>query len=126
MSLPSLPSPLPSPQELQAEVNAHRQQLQRMQERGKALRRSHAWAGKELQERCDQLAEEWEELEESCDRRAVHLNKARAREQVSDAEGITTISYRTSLIRNMSCVHIKKMNIHIHCIFILFFLSSFT
>ncbi|XP_076156260.1 spectrin beta chain, non-erythrocytic 5 [Alosa pseudoharengus] len=68
--------------ELQAVVTAHRQHLQRMQERGKALRNTHTWAGKELQQRCGQLAEEWEELEESCDRRAVHLNKALAREQI--------------------------------------------
>ncbi|XP_062379447.1 spectrin beta chain, non-erythrocytic 5 [Sardina pilchardus] len=68
--------------ELQAEVTAHRQQVQRMQERGSALRRTHTWASKELQQRSDQLAEEWEELEESCDRRAVHLNKALTREQI--------------------------------------------
>lgn len=77
VSSPSFPT-----QELQAEVNAHRQHLQRMQERGAALRKSHTWARSEVQQRCDNLAEEWEELEESLDKRAIHLNKALAREQV--------------------------------------------
>lgn len=58
-----------------------------MRDRGAALKRSHTWARSEVQQRCDTLNEEWEELEESLDKRAVHLNKALAREQVGTEKG---------------------------------------
>ncbi|XP_063040192.1 spectrin beta chain, non-erythrocytic 5 [Engraulis encrasicolus] len=71
--------------ELQAEVSAHKQQVQRLLERGRTLHRSRkagGRAGSELQQCTDNLAEEWEELEEACGRRAVHLSKELTREQI--------------------------------------------
>jgi len=69
-------------QDLQAEVNAHSQYLQRILDRGRAMARSNQWNGQEVQQRCEQLIAEWEELEESCEKRSSELNKAVTREQV--------------------------------------------
>lgn len=37
--------------------------------------------------RCSHLSTEWEELEETCDKRAAHLSKAITREQVREVDG---------------------------------------
>ncbi|XP_053365454.1 spectrin beta chain, non-erythrocytic 5 isoform X1 [Clarias gariepinus] len=62
--------------ELQAEVNAHRQYLQRVLERGRAM------GNREVLQRCKHLSTAWEELEDACDKRSSHLNKAVKREQI--------------------------------------------
>ncbi|XP_017558803.1 spectrin beta chain, non-erythrocytic 5 isoform X2 [Pygocentrus nattereri] len=68
--------------ELQAEVNAHSQYLQRVLDRGQAMARSSQWDGQEVRQRCDHLSAEWEELEDACEKRSAHLNKAVVREQI--------------------------------------------
>lgn len=47
------------------------------------MARSNQWNGQEVKQRCDQLKMEWEELEESCEKRSAELNKAVTREQVT-------------------------------------------
>lgn len=69
-------------QDLQAEVNAHSQYLKRVLDRGRAMARSNQWNGQEVQERCEELSAEWEDLEEMCEKRSGELNKAVTREQV--------------------------------------------
>lgn len=69
-------------QDLQAEVNGHSQYLQRVLDRGRAMARSNQWNGHEVQQRCEQLIAEWEDLEELCEKRSGELNKAVTREQV--------------------------------------------
>ncbi|XP_028422093.1 spectrin beta chain, non-erythrocytic 5 [Perca flavescens] len=68
--------------ELQAEVNAHRKHLNHVLEKGRGLAKSSKSDGEEVLQRCTQLSEEWEELEEACNRRAAHLSKAITREQL--------------------------------------------
>ncbi|XP_028831275.1 spectrin beta chain, non-erythrocytic 5 isoform X2 [Denticeps clupeoides] len=68
--------------ELQAEVNAHRQYLQRVLEKGRMMGKSHPWGRREVRQRCEHLQSEWEELDDSCGRRGHHLNRAVAREQI--------------------------------------------
>ncbi|XP_036450101.1 spectrin beta chain, non-erythrocytic 5 isoform X2 [Colossoma macropomum] len=68
--------------ELQAEVNAHSQYLQRVLDRGGGMARSRQWDGQEVRQRCDHLSAEWEELEDACEKRSAHLNKAVVREQI--------------------------------------------
>ncbi|XP_049319614.1 spectrin beta chain, non-erythrocytic 5 isoform X1 [Astyanax mexicanus] len=68
--------------ELQAEVNAHSQYLQRVLDKGQAMVRSSQWDGRKVQQRCDHLLAEWEELEDACEKRSAHLNKAVVREQI--------------------------------------------
>lgn len=63
-------------QELQAEVNAHRLYLQRVLDRGRAIKNG------EVNQKCNCLSAAWEELEEACVKRSSHLNKAVKREQV--------------------------------------------
>ncbi|XP_034163832.2 spectrin beta chain, non-erythrocytic 5 [Pangasianodon hypophthalmus] len=62
--------------ELQAEVNAHRQYLQRVLDRGRAF------DNREVHQRCKHLSAAWEELEDACEKRSSHLNKAVKREQI--------------------------------------------
>lgn len=69
-------------QDLLAEVNGHSQYLQRVLDRGRAMARSNQWNGQEVQQRCEQLIAEWEDLEELCEKRSGELNKAVTREQV--------------------------------------------
>ncbi|XP_072545910.1 spectrin beta chain, non-erythrocytic 5 [Salminus brasiliensis] len=68
--------------ELQSEVNAHSQYLQRVLDRGQTMARSSQWDSREVQQRCDHLLAEWEELEDACEKRSAHLNKAVVREQI--------------------------------------------
>ncbi|XP_066510159.1 spectrin beta chain, non-erythrocytic 5 [Hoplias malabaricus] len=68
--------------ELQAEVNGHNQYLQRVLDRGRAMARSSQWDVQEVRQRCDHLIAEWEELEDACEKRSAHLNKAVMREQI--------------------------------------------
>ncbi|XP_068593345.1 spectrin beta chain, non-erythrocytic 5 [Cebidichthys violaceus] len=67
--------------ELQAEVNAHRKHLNHILEKGRGLARSSK-SDEEVLQRCKHLSAEWEELEETCNRRAAHLSKAITREQL--------------------------------------------
>ncbi|XP_060938197.1 spectrin beta chain, non-erythrocytic 2 [Limanda limanda] len=68
--------------ELQAEVNAHQKHLSQVLEKGRSLAKTSRSAGEEVLQRCCHLSAEWEELEEACSRRAAHLSKAVAREQL--------------------------------------------
>uniref|UniRef100_A0A4W6DIZ9 Spectrin beta, non-erythrocytic 5 n=1 Tax=Lates calcarifer TaxID=8187 RepID=A0A4W6DIZ9_LATCA len=67
--------------ELQAEVNAHQKHLNHVLEKGRSLAKSSRSDGEEVLHRC-QLKAEWEELQETCNRRAAHLSKAVTREQL--------------------------------------------
>lgn len=69
-------------QDLLAEVNGHSQYLQRVLDRGQAMARSNQWNGQEVQQMCEQLIAEWEDLEKLCEKRSGELNKAVTREQV--------------------------------------------
>ncbi|KAG7328102.1 hypothetical protein KOW79_008046 [Hemibagrus wyckioides] len=75
-SLAGAISLLQNHKELQAEVNAHRQYLQRVLDRGRAM------GNREVQQRCKHLSTAWEELEDACENRSSHLNKALTREQI--------------------------------------------
>ncbi|XP_034432002.1 spectrin beta chain, non-erythrocytic 1 [Hippoglossus hippoglossus] len=68
--------------ELQAEVTAHQKHLNQVLEKGRSLAKSSQSDGEEVLQRCCHLSAEWEELEEACSRRAAHLSKAVAREQL--------------------------------------------
>ncbi|KAM6973270.1 spectrin beta chain, non-erythrocytic 5 [Aplochiton taeniatus] len=68
--------------ELQAEVSAHRKHMGRVLEKGRGFAKSSQYDGEEVQNRCGHLSAEWDNLEEACDQRAVHLNKAVTREQI--------------------------------------------
>ncbi|KAK3538029.1 hypothetical protein QTP70_027382 [Hemibagrus guttatus] len=75
-SLAGAISLLQNHKELQAEVNAHRQYLQRVLDRGRAM------GNREVHQRCKHLSAAWEELEDACEKRSSHLNKAVTREQI--------------------------------------------
>ncbi|KAA0711222.1 Spectrin beta chain, non-erythrocytic 5 [Triplophysa tibetana] len=81
-SLAGAVSLLQKHKDLQAEVNTHSQYLQRILDRGRAMAHSNQWNGQEVNQRCDQLKTEWEELEELCEKRSGELNKAVTREQI--------------------------------------------
>ncbi|KAM9341571.1 spectrin beta chain, non-erythrocytic 5 [Symphorus nematophorus] len=68
--------------ELQAEVTAHRKHLNHILEKGRSLAKSSKSEAEEVLQRCKHLSAEWEELEESCNKRAAHLSKAITREQL--------------------------------------------
>ncbi|XP_077095863.1 spectrin beta chain, non-erythrocytic 5 isoform X1 [Siphateles boraxobius] len=98
-SLAGAVSLLQKHKDLQAEVNAHRQYLQRILDRGRAMARSNQWNGQEVQQRCEQLIAEWEELEESCEKRSSELNKAVTREQLLlDCNELETLLSETSAL----------------------------
>uniref|UniRef100_A0A672QKD3 Spectrin, beta, non-erythrocytic 5 n=1 Tax=Sinocyclocheilus grahami TaxID=75366 RepID=A0A672QKD3_SINGR len=79
-SLAGAVSLLQKHKDLQAEVNGHSQYLQRVLDRGRAMARSNQWNGPEVQQRCEQLIAEWEDLEQLCEKRSGELNKAVTRE----------------------------------------------
>nr|XP_055027307.1 spectrin beta chain, non-erythrocytic 5 [Misgurnus anguillicaudatus] len=81
-SLAGAVSLLQKQKDLQAQVNAHSQHLQCVLDRGRAMARSNEWNGQEVKQRCERLKSEWEELEESCEKRLAELNKAVTREQI--------------------------------------------
>ncbi|XP_026142105.1 spectrin beta chain, non-erythrocytic 5 isoform X1 [Carassius auratus] len=81
-SLAGAVSLLQKHKDLQAEVNGHSQYLQRVLDRGQAMARSNQWNGQEVQQRCEKLTAEWEDLEELCQKRSGELNKAVTREQI--------------------------------------------
>ncbi|KAF7648029.1 hypothetical protein LDENG_00163000 [Lucifuga dentata] len=87
--------------ELQAEVNAHRKHLSRVLEKGRSLAKSSQSDGEEVLQRCSHLSTEWEELEETCNRRAAHLSKAITREQLllDCAELESRLSETLSLVK---------------------------
>ncbi|KAJ8289416.1 hypothetical protein GJAV_G00001060 [Gymnothorax javanicus] len=68
--------------ELQAEVNAHRQHLQRVLEKGRIMGNSVQGHGDEVRQRSAHLTAEWEELEGACEDRARLLSRAVTREQI--------------------------------------------
>ncbi|XP_034722155.1 spectrin beta chain, non-erythrocytic 5-like, partial [Etheostoma cragini] len=68
--------------ELQAEVVAHRKHMNHVLEKGRGLAKSSQSDAEEVLQRCTQLTEEWEELEDACSRRTAHLSKAVTREQL--------------------------------------------
>ncbi|KAG5855882.1 hypothetical protein ANANG_G00001630 [Anguilla anguilla] len=67
--------------ELQAEVSAHRQHLQRVLEKGRIMGNSAQGHGDEVRQRSAHLTMEWEGLEGACEDRATLLNRAVTREQ---------------------------------------------
>lgn len=64
-------------------MNGHSKYMQRILDKGQAMAQSNQWNGQEVQQRCEQLIVEWEELRESCEKRSRELNKAVTREQVT-------------------------------------------
>ncbi|XP_077945298.1 spectrin beta chain, non-erythrocytic 5 isoform X2 [Gasterosteus aculeatus] len=81
-SLSGATSLLQKHKELQAEVNGHRKHLNLVMEKGRGLTKSSQSDEEEVLQRCKHLSAEWEELEEACRKRAAHLSKAVAREQL--------------------------------------------
>uniref|UniRef100_G3N8Q4 Spectrin, beta, non-erythrocytic 5 n=1 Tax=Gasterosteus aculeatus TaxID=69293 RepID=G3N8Q4_GASAC len=81
-SLAGATSLLQKHKELQAEVNGHRKHLNLVMEKGRGLAKSSQSDEEEVLQRCKHLSAEWEELEEACRKRAAHLSKAVAREQL--------------------------------------------
>ncbi|XP_050989413.1 spectrin beta chain, non-erythrocytic 5 isoform X1 [Labeo rohita] len=98
-SLAGAVSLLQKHKDLQAEVNAHSQYLKRVLDRGRAMARSNQWNGQEVQERCEELSAEWEDLEEMCEKRSGELNKAVTREQILlDCTELETLLSETSAL----------------------------
>ncbi|XP_043119308.1 spectrin beta chain, non-erythrocytic 5 isoform X2 [Puntigrus tetrazona] len=98
-SLAGAVSLLQKHKDLQAEVNGHSQYLQRVLDRGRAMARSNQWNGQEVQQRCEQLIAEWEDLEELCEKRSGELNKAVTREQILlDCTELETLLSETSAL----------------------------
>ncbi|XP_073682671.1 spectrin beta chain, non-erythrocytic 5 [Garra rufa] len=98
-SLAGAVSLLQKHKDLQAEVNAHSQYLQRVLDKGRAMARSNQWNGKEVQQRCEELSAEWENLEEMCEKRSGELNKAVTREQILlDCTELETLLSETSAL----------------------------
>ncbi|XP_066550797.1 spectrin beta chain, non-erythrocytic 5 [Amia ocellicauda] len=99
-SLDSALSLLQKHKELHAEVNAHRQHMQRVLDRGGTMARSGRFQGEDVQKRCDQLSEEWAELETACEDRAARLHHAVSWEQilVEAAELVAQVSELLPLV----------------------------
>ncbi|KAK2878694.1 hypothetical protein Q8A67_019485 [Cirrhinus molitorella] len=98
-SLAGAVSLLQKHKDLQAEVNAHSQYLQRILDRGRAMARSNQWNGQEVQQRCEELSAEWKDLEEMCEKRSAELNKAVTREQILlDCTELETLLSETSAL----------------------------
>uniref|UniRef100_A0A4W4DYW9 Spectrin, beta, non-erythrocytic 5 n=1 Tax=Electrophorus electricus TaxID=8005 RepID=A0A4W4DYW9_ELEEL len=86
--------------ELQVEINGHSQYLQRVLDRGWTMAKSSQWDGQEVNQRCDHLTAEWEELVDACEKRSAHLNKAVTRERIllDCAELETRLSELSALV----------------------------
>lgn len=60
-------------QELQAEVNAHKQQVQRVLDKGKTMIVGQHPSAQKISEKCQELVTAWQGLEKSCDERMKQL-----------------------------------------------------
>ncbi|NXQ26015.1 SPTN5 protein, partial [Alaudala cheleensis] len=59
--------------ELQAEVNAHKQQVQRVLDKGKTMIADQHPSAQKINEKCQELVTAWEGLEKSCEERMKQL-----------------------------------------------------
>ncbi|XP_074853761.1 spectrin beta chain, non-erythrocytic 5 [Carettochelys insculpta] len=59
--------------ELQAEVNAHKQQVQRVLEKGKTMIECKHSSSQSIKEKCQELSTSWVELEKACEERLKQL-----------------------------------------------------
>ncbi|NWV85162.1 SPTN5 protein, partial [Dasyornis broadbenti] len=59
--------------ELQAEVNAHKQQIQRVLDKGKAMIVGQHPSAQKISEKCQELVTAWQGLEKSCEERMKQL-----------------------------------------------------
>uniref|UniRef100_A0A8C7E9R9 Spectrin beta, non-erythrocytic 5 n=1 Tax=Nothoprocta perdicaria TaxID=30464 RepID=A0A8C7E9R9_NOTPE len=59
--------------ELQAEVNAHKQQVQRVLDKGKAMVVSQHPSTQKINEKCQELMTAWQDLEKACEERMRQL-----------------------------------------------------
>nr|XP_025044105.1 spectrin beta chain, non-erythrocytic 5 [Pelodiscus sinensis] len=67
--------------ELQAEVNAHKQQVQRVLEKGEAMIGCKHSAFQRIKEKCQELSTSWMELEKACEERLKQLQHSVAFQQ---------------------------------------------
>ncbi|CAM5151113.1 unnamed protein product [Natator depressus] len=62
--------------ELQAEVNAHKQQVQRVLEKGKTVTGCKHSSFQRIKEKCQELSNSWAELEKACEERLKQLQRS--------------------------------------------------
>lgn len=60
-------------QELQAEVNAHKQQVQRVLDKGRTMIVSQHPSAQKISEKCQELVTAWQGLEKACEERMKQL-----------------------------------------------------
>ncbi|XP_053239381.1 spectrin beta chain, non-erythrocytic 5 isoform X2 [Podarcis raffonei] len=62
--------------ELQVEVNAHKQQVSRVLEMGRAMTDSKPVPSQRVKEKCQEMSKSWQELEEACEERIKQLQQS--------------------------------------------------
>ncbi|XP_062823236.1 spectrin beta chain, non-erythrocytic 5 [Anolis carolinensis] len=91
--------------ELQVEVNAHKHQVSKVLEKGKAMTESKHMPSQKIKEKCQELNESWMELEKACEERIDQLQQSVAFHQylmdVSDLE--SWILEKLPLVTNKDC-----------------------
>lgn len=60
-------------QELQAEVNAHKQQVQRVLDKGRTMIVGQHPSAQKISEKCQELVTAWQGLEKACEERMKQL-----------------------------------------------------
>lgn len=60
-------------QELQAEVNAHKQQVQRVLDKGRTMIVGQHPSAQKINEKCQELVTAWQGLEKACEERMKQL-----------------------------------------------------
>ncbi|KAH0620636.1 hypothetical protein JD844_021299 [Phrynosoma platyrhinos] len=86
--------------ELQVEVNAHKHQVSRVLEKGKAMADSKHIPSQKIKEKCQELSESWLELEKACEERIDQLQQSYLVD-VSDLE--SWILEKLPLVTNKDC-----------------------
>ncbi|XP_061467332.1 spectrin beta chain, non-erythrocytic 5 [Rhineura floridana] len=91
--------------ELQIEVNAHKQQISRVLEMGRAMTNSKHAQSQKVKEKCQELSKSWQELEEACEGRIKQLQQSVAFHQflmdISELE--SWIAEKLPLVTNKDC-----------------------
>ncbi|XP_053169097.1 spectrin beta chain, non-erythrocytic 5 [Hemicordylus capensis] len=91
--------------ELQVEVNAHKQQVFRVLEKGRAMTEDNHMPFQRIKEKCQELNKNWMELEKACEERIKQLQHSVAFHQflidVSDLE--SWVGEKLPLVTNKDC-----------------------
>lgn len=82
-------------QELQAEVNAHKQQVQRVLDKGKAMVIGQHPSAQNISEKCQELMTAWQGLEKACEERMKQLQHSVGFQEVQ----ITAMYLHSSFFR---------------------------